>query len=190
MKRYSTLLAVFTAFLAALLVVPLGTAHAAPATSQKLTVGDATATIAPNGGQATIALRDGTFVKNAAKNEIYVRNGNGQITEIIPMGSAKSTVSADAKSVVLTGAPQAHSVAKQDVAKKKKLTKPQAWDRMVYQLNKDLNCAAPAIIVGAIIGLFFIVGWIIGGLIGAFVGYSNCSNGKAIRDIQTWINTP
>ncbi|MDL9937872.1 DUF456 domain-containing protein [Gordonia sp. ABSL1-1] len=193
MRKVTTLLGLLAAFVVALLLVPVGTAGASPVRS--VNTGASNVEIAPNGESITVTLRDGKFVPNQAANEVRVVNARGQVTETVPLTlksangqvvHVASALSADGKSAKFT------ALDRQPVAKKKskRMTKEQAYMKMMYQLNKDWPCAAPYVIGGLIIGFFVIVGWIIGGLIGAYIGYTTCNHGAAWRAAVNWWNTP
>lgn len=193
MKKVTALIGFLAAFVAVLLVVPVGTAAAAP--TRSVNTNDAIVAIAPSGDSITVKLRSGKFVPNQATNEVKVTDAAGKVTETVPLtlrssdGQAthvRTALSADRKTATFTALDR-HNVAKK---KPKRLTKDQAYMKMMYQLNKDWPCAAPYVIGGLIIGFFFIVGWIIGGLIGAYIGYTTCNHGAAWRAAVTWWNTP
>ncbi|MEZ5210157.1 hypothetical protein [Gordonia sp. (in: high G+C Gram-positive bacteria)] len=181
---------VLAAFLAAILVVPVGAVDAAPARAQVFRAGDVTAVIAPDGHEITVNLGSGSLATDAASNTLTVFDGKGRVSEVVPLGAVTADVAADQKSAVLSGAPAVrHPVSR---------AKDKAYADMMMKLNRNWPCAAPSVIAGGIIGFlvgfFLILGWVlatpIGLGIGAFVGYSNCGHGETIRAIQKWIGTP
>ncbi|MCH5645511.1 hypothetical protein [Gordonia sp. ABSL49_1] len=193
MKKLTWVLGFLALALAAILVVPTGTAGATPA--GKVPTHNANATISPSGDTITVELRDGKFVPNQENTEIKVVDGRGNVTETVPLMPVsngktvhvRAVVSQDGKTATFHG-PVATPVAKKKPGKR--MTRDQAFQKMTYQLNKDWPCAAPYIIGGALIGLFFIVGWVIGGAIGAYIGYTTCNHGAGFRSVVTWWNTP
>lgn len=193
MRFVTSTLGVVAAVVVALLVVPMGTAGAAPLRS--VATPGATVAVAADGGSFTVTLRDGRFVPSPASNEVKVVDSRGKLVETVPLAPVSqgkvvrigSVLSADHKTATFSSSAR-QVAAKTPVAKR--MTKDQAYMKMMYQLNKDWPCAAPYIIGGLIIGFFFIVGWIIGGLIGAYIGYTTCNHGAAWNAAVNWWNTP
>lgn len=205
MKRIASIMGMLAVAFAALLVVPLGTANAAP--RAMLGTGDVRGVLTgADYDTIHLQLNKGTFKQSG--DTLMVRNALGVTTERISLTShqvagktipMKAVVASDAKSVDLK--PQVAKVAKNDVAFKHnvaKMTKAQAWNNLVTKANNNWSCAAPSVLVGAIvgglIGFFVIVGafWGIaaGAAVGAYIGYSNCRGGETIRAFWTWWNTP
>jgi uncharacterized protein YcfJ len=188
---------------AALLVVPLGTANAAP--RAMLGTGDVRGVLTGTDYDTIhLQLNKGTFKQSG--DTLMVRNALGVTTERISLTShqvvgktipMKAVVASDAKSVDLK--PQVAKVAHPVAAKHNAAqTKAQAWNNLVAKANNNLSCATPSIIVGAIVGgilgFLIIIGafWGIaaGAAVGAYIGYNSCRGGETIRAFWTWWNTP
>jgi len=191
MNRITSVLGMLAAAVAALLVVPLGTANAAPAAVK---AGDAQISLVNDYQTVSVKLHNSVFRQQG--DSLAIVNSLGKTTDRIPLvvkSEGKSVpvsarVAADRKSAELTPHFTKTQVAKHNV---KGMTKAQAYNDLVNKANKNFNCALPAIAVGAIIGFFvFFVGWVIGGLIGAYIGYSNCGGGETIRAGQRWLSAP
>lgn len=210
MKRFASILGLLAAGVIALLVIPTGTAYAAPA--------DTTSRPALDAGVAKVSLVGadyGTILVKLTDGSVFARTGDvlrvvdasGVTTERIDLRHVKAAdrvvpmtakVSAEGTEVELVPQVARHNVAK----KKQRLTKAQAYNDMIAKANNNWSCAAPTVIAGAVIGgligLFFIVGWIlgagIGAVVGANMGYGNCGKGskrgETVRAFWTWWNTP
>lgn len=210
MKRFALILVMLAAGVVALLVIPSGTAYAAPAVTASrasLDAGVAKASLAgADYGTILVELTNGSsFVSSGTSLDVV--DAAGRTTERIDLANFRAAdqtvpltakVSADRHSVALVPQVDRHTVAK----KKKRLTKAQAYDDMIKKANNNWSCAAPSVIggavIGGLIGLFFIVGWIIGAgigaVVGANIGYGNCGKGakrgETVRAFWTWWNTP
>ncbi len=195
MKRINSVLGMLAAAVAALLIVPLGTAAAAPRAG--LTAGDVHASVTGADSQ-TVSLRlaKGTFT--TVGSTLKVANAQGVTTETINLNHKvgaqvvplRASVSKDHQSVDLSPMVKQH---RRQVSS----TKDKAWNDLMMKANRNWPCAAPATIIGFVIGLF-IPFWIVtlplATAIGAYIGYSNCGVGKArgetVRAFNTWMSTP
>lgn len=192
MKTCSSIVAAIAAFVVALMVVPPGTAGAAP--SVPIHTPNLSVTAAGDSQSLTVHLRNGVF--RQVGDELQVVDASGAVTEQIPLtvatrgktGSVRAVVAGDRKSVRL--APLA------GVRHQASAAKDRAWNNMAAQANRDWPCAAGYIGGGALIGLLvglLIFGWItvpIGAAIGAYVGYTTCNHGATWRAAVKWWNTP
>lgn len=208
MKRLASLFTLLAAGVVALLVVPTGTASAAPAQRPALDAGVANVSlVGADYGAILVKLTDGSTFHRVGES-LRVVNRAGATTEridlrhfttgdrVVPMAAA---VSADRASAEFVPQVARHTVAQ---PKKKRLTKAQAYNDLVAKANNNWNCAAPSVIggavIGGLIGLFVIVGWIPGAIIGAAIGANNgygaCGKGpkrgETVRAFWTWWNTP
>ena len=193
MRRIVTLMGILAAAVVALLVVPVGTVAAVPA--QAVNLGPVQVALSDQAIELTVSSGS---VKQVG-SELELSNSRGVVKNRIPLSVTttdgktyplKADVAANGKAASLT--PVA--------APKRPLPKPknkeQAYNQMMKLWNQNAGCVAPAAGVGALIGLFFIVGWIIGGLIGAYVGLENCGRGmwgdkyrgETIRAFWKWWN--
>ncbi|WP_448223289.1 hypothetical protein [Gordonia iterans] len=193
MKRVVSILGMLAAAVVALLVVPVGTAGATPAHAVDL-------------GPVQVELVDGAIALSVTSgavkqvgNELELTNARGVVKNRIPLSVTTSdrktyplraNVAADGKSVHFSPA----ALPKRPLPKPK--NKEQAYNQMMKLWNQNAACVGPAAAVGALIGLFFIVGWIVGGLIGAYVGLENCGRGvwgdryrgETVRAFWKWWN--
>lgn len=197
MRKVFSILGALAAAVVALLVVPFGTAGATPA--QTVDLGPVAVSLTDQAIEVTVS--SGT-VKQVG-NDLVLANSRGVVRERIPLQVAtadgktyplRADVASNRKSVKL--APGATDVALPKRPLPKPKNKQQAYDQMMKLWNQNASCVAPAAGVGALIGLFFIVGWIIGGAIGAYVGLDNCGrgvwgdkyHGETIRAFWKWWN--
>ncbi|GED99348.1 hypothetical protein [Gordonia crocea] len=197
MKRFTSILGMIAAVVAALLVVQPATAGAA---RQGVNVGPMTFAYTDDGVKVDMTsgkvqqVGDQLLFSNAqgkVKNRVPLAVKNPQNGTSVPL---EAKVAANGKSVVLK--PQA--VAKKKGLKyqplKTKINKDQANAQMNYVFQRNAACIGGAALVGALIGFFFIVGWIIGAAIGAAVGVAQCGSGyfngryagETLRAFQIW----
>ncbi len=195
MRRITVKSAVPAAAMAAVLVVPMGTANAAPTTT--ITAANFTVAAASGAQSVLVTLRDGAFQR--AGNALVVVDPRGRTVDRVPLTLVTrgatvplhATVSEDRASAQIAPrvAPQRHSASAK---------KDSAWNAMMAQLNKDWPCASGYVgggaLIGFLLGLLTIVGWTIGIAVGAaagaYVGYTTCNGGKGWRAVMNWWNTP
>lgn len=195
MKHLTYVLTAIASAAVALLLVPVGTAGAAPAPA--VTTANFAVSATGDSQSVLVKLRDGVFQQ--VDGALLVVNSAGKTLERVPLsvsGNGKtvplrSSVAADKKSAELVPlvAQNRHQVSK---------ARDQAWNNMMAQLNKDWPCASGFVgggaLIGFLLGLLTIVGWPIGlgigAAAGAYIGYTTCNNGAGWRAAMKWWNTP
>ncbi|QKT08263.1 hypothetical protein HUN08_14435 [Gordonia sp. X0973] len=204
MKRFTLILGMLAAAVAALLVIPVGTAGAQPLPS----VDTGPVRVSVIGDAVRVNVVSGSIAR--VGSELRLVNPAGVVKDRVPLRIQTRTgqtypvqarVAADAKSAVLTpiGRREAADPFRRPLPRPK--NKGQAWGQLNYLANQNWGCASGPTAIGALIGallFFLIIPIAIGAAIGAYIGYDNCGRGRwgdryhgeTIRAFWTWWNMP
>ncbi|MEP9415675.1 hypothetical protein ABLE92_15185 [Gordonia sp. VNQ95] len=198
------------AVVATALVVPVATAHAAPAVAatQAATAPTYRAELAPDGSSVAVRLADATFAPTPVDGTLSIRDESGVVRETVALQTElngvvvplRPAVSADGSTVTLT--PELTSVMRDTIARGMhpvSAKKDKAFATMMAHLNNGWNrgnagvTTAVGALIGFAVGFFIIGGWIVGTAIGAAIGAAvgiNAGDPKAGQAVLDWINTP